>query len=132
MLRGAGRDRTKLYFTKSMVDMFGWGNKYQPGKSNSPYTWLGGLIQTQRVNKLWASDMFLGKVSRPAERGDRRLFTDFRGTENAGKRADQVFKAGDWMALRMYENMNVSATAGQVGLLPAVVGRACNCTVCCR
>jgi hypothetical protein len=52
--------------------------------------------------------MYLGKVSKPANRGDRKLFTDFSGTENAGKRADQVFKAGDWMALRMYENMNVS------------------------
>ncbi|WIA31910.1 hypothetical protein OEZ86_002770 [Tetradesmus obliquus] len=106
VLRGAGRDRTKLFFTKSMVDLFGWGNKYKPGKSNSPYTWLGGLIQTQRTHKLWDSDMYLGKVAKPAARGDKKLFTDFSGTPNAGKRADQVFKAGEWMALRMYENMN--------------------------
>lgn len=108
VLRGAGRDSTKLYFVKSMQDLFGWGSKYQPGKSNSPYTWLGALIQTQRQKKLWNDDMYYGKVARPANRGDRKLFTDFSGTPNAGKRADQVFKAGEWMALRMYENMNVS------------------------
>jgi hypothetical protein len=76
--------------------------------------------------------MYLGKVAKPAARGDRKLFTDFSGTENAGKRADQVFKAGEWMALRMYENMNVSGqtVGGLAGRCLCVCMCACE-YVCC-
>ena len=108
VLRGAGRDASKLYFTKSMNDLFGWGSSgYQAGKANSPYTWLGALISTQRTHKLTGDDMYLGKVTRPAFRGQRRLFVDFSGTRYAGKPANEVFIPGQWMALRMYENQNV-------------------------
>lgn len=38
VLRGAGRDLTTLYFSRSLSMINGWGSKWQAGRENSPYT----------------------------------------------------------------------------------------------
>jgi hypothetical protein len=76
-------------------------------RSNSPFTWSGGLISTEKNSKLIKDVGFIGDINRPAERGMSKVYLDFTRSENKGKAADQVFKTGDWIAIRMYEDKQV-------------------------
>jgi hypothetical protein len=60
VLRGEGPDKTVLYFTKSLTDLYG---------PNREWSWTGGMIDVGA----WGKDWFLTTVSAPAKRGDRML-----------------------------------------------------------
>ncbi|KAF8061409.1 hypothetical protein HT031_004500 [Scenedesmus sp. PABB004] len=102
VLRGAGRDATTLLFNTSLQQLYGWGPRWRAGQEASPYTWSGALISTQREKRMFnPSTLELGKVTRPAARGDRRLYVgNFTGSARA---AAAAFKAGQWVSLGMFE-----------------------------
>jgi hypothetical protein len=123
VLRGAGRDLTTLYFNKSLTQITGWGKDWVAGKENSPYTWAGGLISSQRTKDIfpWQSTKPVANVTAPASRGDSKLYVS--GVlDEQGKQADEIFVPGQWVALRLKENK-------QVSLLGQVASRCC--TSCC-
>eukprot|EP00775_Hariotina_reticulata_P011527 gene11526-11670_t len=105
VLRGAGRDLTTLYFDQSLTQINGWGNKWVPGRENSPYTWAGGLISSQRTKEIfpWQATQPVANVTAAASRGDNRLY--IKGIlDGQGKPADEIFVPGQWIALRLREN----------------------------
>jgi hypothetical protein len=107
VLRGAGRDATSLFFSTSLQQLHGWGPHWKAGMEKSPYTWAGGLISTQREKRLFnPRSLYLANVTRPAARGDTRLYLGFYRDNN--KRADQLIVPGQWMSLTMIETPKVS------------------------
>ncbi|KAF6249079.1 hypothetical protein COO60DRAFT_1583210 [Scenedesmus sp. NREL 46B-D3] len=102
VLRGAGRDATNLYFNTSLQQLHGWGPHWTAGMEKSPFTWAGGLISTQREKRLFdAQSLYLANLTRPAARGDTRLYLGFYRDDK--KRADQLIVPGQWMSLTMLE-----------------------------
>jgi hypothetical protein len=74
----------------------------------SPYTWAGALISTQKEKYMYSGwRMHLASVSKPAERGEQRLYV--KDLSRGAARADEVFVPGQWVALRMRENRQVGS-----------------------
>lgn len=126
VLRGAGRDHTVLRFTKSLVDLRGWGTNYTAGRGKSPHTWAGAMITNQQQKGVFGPtvNLHLGSVAQPAKRGDTRLYLGslVRNTSSA----ELLFTPGQWYTLALAENAEVSRgllllrllrqdAAGQVG-----------------
>jgi hypothetical protein len=109
VLRGAGRDYTNLRFTRSLVDLRGWGANYTAGRGKSPHTWAGAMITNQQQQQgVFAPkvNLHLGRVAKPAKRGDTRLYV-WDLVRNASS-AEILFQPGQWYTLAMAENAEVS------------------------
>jgi hypothetical protein len=120
VLRGAGRDATNLFFNTSLQQLHGWGPQYAPGMEKSPYTWAGALISTQKERFLYSGwRMRLAAVAKPAARGDQRLYV--KDLSNAAAVADAVFVPGQWVALRMRENRQVSRVGSGLAAEPSSI-----------
>lgn len=108
VLRGAGRDYTVLRFTKSLVDLRGWGTNYTAGRGKSPHTWAGAMITNQQQKGVFGPtvNLHLGSVAQPAKRGDTRLYLGslVRNTSSA----ELLFTPGQWYTLALAENAEVS------------------------
>jgi hypothetical protein len=63
VLRGAGRERTVLFFPKSLTEVVGEGKTHAPGKS---WSWSGGFISFEG----WDEGEKITPVTAPARRGD--------------------------------------------------------------
>jgi hypothetical protein len=124
VLRGAGRDRTNLRFTKAFADLQGWGQNYTAGRGASRFTWAGGLITNQQQKGVFAPsiNLHLGHVVKPAKRGDTRLYVGqlVRNTSSA----ELLLKPGQWFSLAIAENAEVSSK-GWVALTTHCVSSAC-------
>ena len=69
VLRGAGIDKTVLFFPKTLTDIKpNWGHTTS-GKQTSNYSWSGGFIKFGG----WFIGKTLAKIAEPAKRGDTRL-----------------------------------------------------------
>ena len=107
MLRGAGRDHTNLRFTKSMVDLHGWGTNHTAGQGRSKYTWAGAMISNKQDKGVFAPNvnLHLGQVAKPAKRGDTRIYVN-QLVRNASS-AELLFQPGQWYTLALAENAQV-------------------------
>lgn len=69
VLRGAGTDKTILYFTRSLQEIKPWWSKTTTGETTSEYSWAGGLV--------WLKGDFgervLADVAAEAKRGETAL-----------------------------------------------------------
>jgi hypothetical protein len=80
VIRGAGSDRTVLFFPQSLKEIAKHDDKLQPPAGS--WSWSGGFLSFEGDN----DDTMLGRVTAPAKRGENRLTVSSLGQRRAGDR----------------------------------------------
>lgn len=90
VIQGAGMDKTTIYLPRSLSDLY--GNKYQEGGRccTSDYSHVGAFIEMTGWDPIHPWNV-VATVTRPARRGDTRLFVN--GTNR--------ISTGQWLRLVM-------------------------------
>ncbi|TMV48645.1 hypothetical protein FE783_16455 [Paenibacillus mesophilus] len=99
VMRGAGRDKTKLLFVKSLTDILG-PQRFGVRRQSSQYAWCGGLIwvgppasMTKDNWERWDDKEILASLTTPAKRG---AMTVQVNEEDAGKFAPSMAVKMTW------------------------------------